>query len=251
MRSYGYSRPQQEEEKPEPGTDSTYGVRSLGSVDSDWGRHSETRDEVFEGQEVVGPEVEQAMPEIEVQADLGSAEEWTPTIDRSTPLPSTPSPTIPHQHLSLSHAYLRERDNLSEPSSPASLASMPSYTSYMSSLSRTSSLADQEATEAIEIGMGGSEELVLPTLNFPLSHSPGHNAARSRGRPVQSHGAIKVVILGEEGRVEVFMSELREVKEVVSLPRNGAAKEEYAIIGGDDVIASLTIAQSGDDVSLG
>ena len=204
------------------------------------------------------------------------AEEWTPTADTSA-LPTRPvhqsttgSPTPPaadahaissamaddigiaedqNQHdqpntapLSLSHAYLFEdRDNLSEPSSPASFASMPSY---MSSLSRTSSLAGPEPNYqpmGIGLGMGGSEELVMPLLNVSQATSTG---ARWSSAPVGGGDrGMKVVVLGDEARTGDFIRELREIKEVVQLSRG-----EYAIIGGDQAIASISTGLNADEV---
>lgn len=262
MRSYGYSRSnkQQEEEKPEPGMDSTYGVRSFGSVDSDWGSSSEAREEVtaqadgssLDPDIVEEEDTSRAAEEQEVELPpvaVGTTEEWTPTVDRSAPLPQTPSPTIPSPHLSLSHAYLheRERDNLSEPSSPASFASMPSY---MSSLSRTSSLAEAQAPlrsdHGVGIGMGGSEELVLPTINVSQSQT----APRWRGTPAQGEKGLKVVLLGEQARMEAFIAELSEMKEVVELS-SGSGSAEYAVVGGDNVVALLSTESSAEDVSHG
>jgi hypothetical protein len=154
--------------------------------------------------------------------------------------------------LSLSHAYLfEERDNLSQPSSPASFASMPSY---MSSLSRTSSLVGVEPSHHDQdhdhdraagtglgygMGMGGSEELVMPLLN--VSQATGSRWANiPRGR-----GGIKVVILGDEARKADFINQLKEIKEVVEI-----SNDEYGIIGGDQVIATLSTRMSADDVSF-
>lgn len=293
MRAYGRTTQQQEEERPVSGMDSTYGIRSLDS-EADWGMSSESvlpeddNDPVpsRSGQLEEGhPEEERAgLPEVQIQevvmADTTSRTEgWVPpsSLDDSNspaslPVQSGPPPeggdeddqsTIPQQDgpsplLSLSHAYLfEERDNLSEPSSPASFASMPSY---MSSLSRTSSLAGVTIPslsnhQGIGIGMGGSEELVMPLLNVSQGltsprwgegdrSSISRNSARvesGRGR------GIKVVVLGDSSQTERFIHELREVKEVIQFSSTGVG--EYAVIGGDEIIASISTGTTGEDVS--
>lgn len=209
---------------PEPGSDSTYGVRSLG--DSDWGSASGLTTEVTADVNR-GADLDDSLS----QEDRGTEPAAGDTAQESTPITNNeplvnaepvaePSPTSPIITSPIASLVLPEQqvegyyrhslmDDLSEPSSPASFASMPSYIS--SSLSRTSSLGPDTGRIAYSInypGMGGSEELVMPTINFSQGSS----------RKLDEGGrGIKVMILGNEGDIGDFTGELRGRKEMVEL----------------------------------
>jgi hypothetical protein len=210
----------QEEEVPEPGSDSTYGVRSLG--DSDFGSgliaglttHSDTENEATDERDSGVPmhTAQESTP----TANTESLVDSDPLAEAETePSPSSPIITSPRSPITpfpeQVEGYYRHTliDDLSEPSSPASFASMPSYIS--SSLSRTSSLGpDGRIPYPMNYtGMGGSEELVMPTMNFVQGSTSKVEDRVGRG--------IKVVLLGEEDQMEGFVEELRGRKEVVEL----------------------------------
>jgi len=207
----------QEEEVPEPGSDSTYGVRSLG--DSDWGSiHGLTTGSDLDQEDTLGEGDAAGSGEVDIQESTPMSH-TEPLINpdlENEPSPSSPLITSPRSPITDQiEGYYRHtlHDDLSEPSSPASFASMPSYIS--SSLSRTSSLGPDMGRIPYQYtypGMGGSEELVMPTLN--VSQGQGQGSRRvdeGRGK------GIKVVLLGEEGQVGGFMEELRGREEVVEL----------------------------------
>lgn len=248
QQEYGHGQ-WQEEEIPEPGSDSTYGVRSLG--DSDWGSihglatiptpHEEEFDEQQDQSGSVEVERNQeATPTSHTEPLIPPAEaEHSPASPVITSPQSPNSNTDPDQQL---EGYYRHvLDDLSEPSSPASFASMPSY---ISSLSRTSSLGPDADGRipypypyslnytGIGMGMGGSEELVMPTMNFNQSGGSSKEDGRGRG--------IKVVLLGDEVQAEEFKEGIRGRKEVVEL-----GNERW---GFGDVVFTISTA-SRDDVS--
>jgi hypothetical protein len=270
-RARSYKR--QEEGKPEPGVDSTYGVRSLG--DSDFGSgvlgpQDEDRDEVAAGDEVQ-EEVEAVAQETLTPAiDQLPTEEVPPEvyIEASPSSPLLTSPNSPFNLPDQLEGYYRRTiptpDDLSEPSSPASFASMPSYIS--SSLSRTSSLGpdvhghghrvmNYQYQYEYGIGMGGSEELVIPTLNVntgPMPRSSGSGSGigpRAVGGHATLEGdggrGIKVMLLGNEEQVEDFVLRLRGWKEVIDL-REG----RWGIMGDDLVMTTICTGLSAHEVSF-
>lgn len=93
------------------------------------------------------------------------------------------------------------------------------------------------------MGLGGSEELVMPLLNVSQSTGPRWTPATTSSPWTRSHGGIKVVILGTTVRTYEFIRELKEIKEVIELKQG-----EYGIIGGDQVIATLSTGLTSDDV---
>lgn len=215
---------EQVEQVPEPGSDSTYGVRSLG--DSDWGSASGLTTEVT-------PDADRGadLDDSSVTDDGGTEPAAGDTAQESTPITNNeplvnaetvaePSPASPITTSPIASLILPEQqvdgyythtlmDDLSEPSSPASFASMPSYIS--SSLSRTSSLGPDTGRIAYSInypGMSGSEELVMPTIN----------CSQGSSRKMEEGGkGIKVMLLGNEGDIGDFTGELRGKKEMVEL----------------------------------
>lgn len=207
----------QEEEVPEPGSDSTYGVRSLG--DSDWGSiHGLTTGSGTDQEETLEVGDATASEDVPIQEStpMSHTEPLIKTDLENEPSPSSPVITSPRSPITDQiEGYYRHTlpDDLSEPSSPASFASMPSYIS--SSLSRTSSLGPDTGRIPYQFaypGMGGSEELVMPTLN--VSQGQGQGSRRldeGRGK------GIKVVVLGDEGQVGGFMEELRGQGGVIEL----------------------------------
>jgi len=259
----------QEEERPEPGVDSTYGVRSLG--DSDFG--SGLLGRVPQG---LDEEAEEVVEDVRDEEATGPvAQEWTPTsntdrlptheisreadIEASPSSPLLTSPNSPSNLPSQLEGYYRHTiptpDDLSEPSSPASFASMPSYIS--SSLSRTSSLGPDGHRSGnyqyqYQYGMGGSEELVIPTLNVetgPTSTGSGSGGLRYLGRHPTHEGdggrGIKVMLLGNEEQVGIFLSSLRGWNEVVDLQEG-----RWGIVGDDLVTTTLSTGLSANEVSL-
>ena len=207
----------QEEEVPEPGSDSTYGVRSFG--DSDWGSiHGLTTGSGTDQEETLEVGDATASEDVPIQEStpMSHTEPHINPDPENEPSPSSPVITSPRSPITDQiEGYYRHTlpDDLSEPSSPASFASMPSYIS--SSLSRTSSLGPDTGRIPYQFaypGMGGSEELVMPTLN--VSQGQGQGPKRlddGRGK------GIKVVLLGEEGQVRGFMEELRGQGRVIEL----------------------------------
>jgi hypothetical protein len=202
----------QEEEVPEPGSDSTYGVRSLG--DSDWGSvHGLTTGSALDREETLnergatssgGVQMQESTPTSTTEPLFNTEDEASP----SSPIITSPrSPITDQIEGYYSHTL---PDDLSEPSSPASFASMPSYIS--SSISRTSSLGPDTGRIPYQFaypGMGGSEELVMPTLNVSQSGQP----EKGRGR------GAKVVLLGDEEEMRGFMDELRGRDGLVEIER--------------------------------
>lgn len=264
MRSFR-QHPQQEqvEEKPELGMDSTYGVRSLASS---WGGDSDSeaasddtlqqtgtgteRAQGYEhGPEPVAHEQEQEMEVTTAAATAGAHDhhEWAPaapsseTVDPSTPPPPSSSSAAVDHYLATSstHGYLYNDD--SAPSSPASFASMPSY---MSSLSRTSSLAGTGRADMVPTGtgMGESEELVMPTVSVS-------SGSQLRPRANGSGRGLRIMLLGDQTGVDEFIAELR-AKEVVQMSASDREGGEYAIIGGDEVVATIITGLTGEDVSF-
>lgn len=199
----------QEEEVPEPGSDSTYGVRSLG--DSDWGSvHGLTTGSATDQEETLEEGDASASQDVQIQESTPTSH-TEPLINpdsEAEPSPSSPVITSPRSPITDQiEGYYRHTlpDDLSEPSSPASFASMPSYIS--SSLSRTSSLGPDTGRIPYQFaypGMGGSEELVMPTLN--VSQGQGQGSRRVDEGRVKG---IKVVVLGDEDEVGGFMEEVR------------------------------------------
>jgi len=196
----------QEAEIPEPGSDSTYGVRSLG--DSDWGSvHGLTTGSDLDEEQNLDEGDASGSEDVQMQESTPTSH-TEPLVDtefEAESSPSSPMITSPTSPIVTDHieGYYRHTllDDLSEPSSPASFASMPSYIS--SSLSRTSSLGPDTGRIPYQYaypGMGGSEELVMPTLNVSQAGSKTEEGRR-RG--------IKVFLLGDEGQAGGFMEELR------------------------------------------
>jgi hypothetical protein len=230
---------QQEEEVPEPGSDSTYGVRSLG--DSDWGSiHGLTTGSDLDQEEVLDGGDARGSGELQIQESTPTSHSEPLINTENEPSPSSPVITSPRSPITDQiEGYYRHTlpDDLSEPSSPASFASMPSYIS--SSLSRTSSLGPDTGRIPYQFaypGMGGSEELVMPTLNVSQGQKQGSRKVdEGRGK------GIKVVVLGDEDEVGGFMEELRGQEGMVEL---GGGKW-----GLGDMVFTISSGTS-DEVSL-
>jgi hypothetical protein len=243
----------QEEEVPEPGSDSTYGVRSLG--DSDWGSvHGLTTGSATDQEEETRDE-EDAPDSGEAQIQESTPTSHTePLINpdlEAEPSPSSPVITSPRSPITDQiEGYYRHTlpDDLSEPSSPASFASMPSYIS--SSLSRTSSLGPDTGRIRYQFaypGMGGSEELVMPTLN--VSQGQGQESRKvDEGRAK----GIKVVLLGDEDEVGGFMEELRGQEGMVELGGGkwGLGDMVFTISSGTSDEVSLSRMFEGEGLTI-
>jgi len=230
----------QEEEVPEPGVDSTYGVRSLG--DSDFGSASASVASLttgLPGVEAASVEIVQVDPESTPTPNVGTLIDVGIDVDTEAEVEASPvspvitsprSPTALPPHDNQVDGYYRHTllDDLSEPSSPASFASMPSY---ISSSSRTSSLGPDMGRIPYPYNYGGSEELVMPTMNFAQPHArdqpQGSSTGDERGRGVQ------VFLLGDEKQVDGFKEELRCQEGVIEL---GAGR--WTTGGGEAVTIS-------------
>jgi hypothetical protein len=296
FRRHTTTKQEQEEQKPEPGGDSTYGVRSIG----DWGEGSEeSRLSVSEADAQNPTEVEDVNVNVhgggggEDREEMMSPKpdhlemESTPTNDRPrlpSPSPTSPILTSPHdldidQYLStststtspgprgrsrdrsprsiyypsgLGHLIYQDQDQdseleigLSEPSSPASFASMPSYIS--SNLSRTSSLAGegrQIPTLGMGMGIGGSEELVMPTIN--IGHHPGQVGSRLGIKQLGVHDqGVRIILLGSQAVVDDFMVDLRRQAEAEVMD---VGNGKYTLLKGNVVVGTLMIGLSGEEV---
>lgn len=263
----------QRESPPEPGCDSSYGVRSLnGSVQ--WASGAEGAESGDDN----GPSTDDMVVESQLvpvegsQSDIEEGDhnhDATPLIPQThlsaspptSDLPLDPSPSVtssPEDTLRPTHPSPRsfldplpDLEGTSEPSSPASYTSLPSYVASLSSLSRMSSPMagiDLDGEGYLDEGAEGMEGLVLPMLNLP-SESLHASASGFKGKELVGDadgtaGGVVIVILGEIEVVDGLIGELRGSGEVLER-RDG----EVRIVRDGKIWARLIIGLDGDQVS--
>jgi len=94
------------------------------------------------------------------------------------------------------------------------------------------------------MGIGGSEELVMPTMN--IGHHPGQVGSRLATKQLGVHDqGVRIILLGSMAVVDDFMVDLRGQAEVEVMD---VGNGKYTLIRGNEVLGTLMTGLSGEEV---